>query len=152
MIRYPAPLVTMLDLIDGLPSPAPSTPSSPGRPSLYSNRLLLKAPVIMIVRWLSKVHALLRVFEQPTQEMQKLKQQLYEQERFPSRWTFDQRHCSDTRYLARTDGLSGPASVAQAEAQPSIQRWCVPRVGSGTRRIEQKGSCLAPRLIPRHTG
>ena len=95
MIRYPAPLVTMLDLIDGLPCPTPSTPRSPGRPSLYSDRLLLKALVIMIVRRLSKVHALLRVFEQPTQEMQKLKQRLYEQERFPSRWTFDRRHCSD---------------------------------------------------------
>ena len=91
MITYPAPLVTMLELVDQLPLSAPPSTRSPGRPVVYSDGLFLKALVIMIVRRLSKVHELLSVLEQPTQEMHQLKQKLYEKGRFPSRRTWERR-------------------------------------------------------------
>lgn len=91
MIAQNAPLVTMLGLIDQLPSQPPTPCRRPGRPITYSDRLFLKALVIMIVRRLAKVHELLSVLEQPTPEMTALKQQLYENDCFPSRRTWERR-------------------------------------------------------------
>jgi len=71
----------------------PSEPSKRGRgrPKTYSDRLFLKALVIMIVRHLHKVHELLSVLEQPTLEMQKLRNLLIENGRYPSRRTWERR-------------------------------------------------------------
>ena len=62
-----------------------------GHPKVYSDRLFLKALVIMIVRHLHTVHELLCVLAQPTSEMTLLRHLLTEQECFPSRRTWERR-------------------------------------------------------------
>ena len=62
-----------------------------GRPRVYPDRLFLKALVIMIVRRLTKVHTLLAVLDQPTDEMRELRVLLTENGRYPSRRTFERR-------------------------------------------------------------
>ena len=58
---------------------------------VYSDRLFLKALVIMIVRHLHKVNELLSVLAQPTAEMATLRALLHEQATFPSRRTWERR-------------------------------------------------------------
>lgn len=69
----------------------PAPPARRGRPQTYSDRLFLKALVIMIVRRLPKVHSLLAVLAEPTPEMQHLRQLLTENGRYPTRRTFERR-------------------------------------------------------------
>jgi hypothetical protein len=58
---------------------------------MYTDRLFLKALVIMIVRRLHSVHALLTVLEQATPEMTCLRSLLTEQGHYPSRRTWERR-------------------------------------------------------------
>ncbi len=82
-------LVTLVMLVDIVPVPA--LPAKRGRPKVYSERLFLKALVIMIVRHLHSVHSLLTVLEQPTPEMRRLRELLVEEGRYPSRRTWERR-------------------------------------------------------------
>jgi hypothetical protein len=91
MIKQRRRLVTMMELIDQIPTPSYSSWRGRGRPQTYSDRLFLKALVVMIVRRLPSVHELLSVLEQPTQEMRQLKQHLHQQGQFPSRRTWERR-------------------------------------------------------------
>ena len=84
-------LVTLVQLVDGLPMPVLPSKRGRGHPKFYSDRLFLKALVIMIVRHLHTVHELLSVLAQPTAEMTMLRQMLTEQESFPSRRTWERR-------------------------------------------------------------
>src|SRR3954469_2113982 len=83
MVPEPSVLVALVQLVDRLPVPAPSAPRR-GRPPVYSDRLFLKALVIMIVRRLSHVHTLLAVLDQPTPEMRQVRALLTEQGYYPS--------------------------------------------------------------------
>jgi hypothetical protein len=58
---------------------------------VYSERLFLKALIIMILRHLTKVHELLSVLEQDTSEMHQLRGLLTEKGHYPSRRTFERR-------------------------------------------------------------
>ena len=89
MVPTGSNLVTLVELVDRLPMPAPTAVR--GRPRVYSDRLFLKALVIMIVKRLATVPLLVAVLYQPTQEMQQLRALLREQDRYPSRRTFDRR-------------------------------------------------------------
>ena len=91
MISQGTLLVTLVKLVDCLPMPAPPAKRGRGHPKVYTDRLFLKALVIMIVRHLHTVHELLAVLAQPTAEMQELRSLLSEQERFPSRRTWERR-------------------------------------------------------------
>jgi hypothetical protein len=64
---------------------------SRGHPRVYTDRLFLKALVLMIVRRLVSVHELLSVLVESTPEMQTLRAQVTEQGRYPSRRTFERR-------------------------------------------------------------
>jgi hypothetical protein len=59
----------LVKLVDRLPMPMLPTKRGRGHPTVYSDRLFLKALVIMIVRHLHTVHELLTVLEQPTHGM-----------------------------------------------------------------------------------
>jgi Transposase DDE domain len=83
-------LVTLVRLIDRIPTPPP-TPPQRGRPVTYSDRLFLKALVIMVLKRLPTVHALLAVLDQPTPEMRQLRGLLTEGGRFPARRTWERR-------------------------------------------------------------
>jgi hypothetical protein len=91
MVLQVSLLVTVVQLVDCLPMPKPPTKRGRGHPKVYSDRLFLKALVIMIVRHLHTVHELLSVLAQPTAEMAKLRQLLTEQESFPARRTWERR-------------------------------------------------------------
>ena len=90
MVPEHSVLVILVRLVDRMPLPAPAT-GQRGRPKVYSDRLFVKALVIMIVRRLPTVHLLLSVLAQPTPEMQQLRAALSEGGRFPTRRTWDRR-------------------------------------------------------------
>ena len=87
MLRNTSLLVALVKLVDVIP--VPPAPPRRGRPTVYSDRVFLKALVIMIVRHLATVGALLAILEQPTREMQQVRCLLTEQGRSPSRRTFE---------------------------------------------------------------
>src|SRR3982750_829934 len=89
MVPERSVLVALVQLVDQLPLP-PTAPRR-GRPAVYSDRLFLKALVIMIVRRLPQVHTLLAVLDQPTPEMRQLRAVLTEQGRYPTRRTWERR-------------------------------------------------------------
>ena len=91
MIHQDTLLVMLAKLVDRIPEPPPPMKRKPGRPRVYSERLFLKALVIMIVRHLHKVHELLTVLEENTPEMQTLRLMLMEKGRYPSRRTWERR-------------------------------------------------------------
>jgi hypothetical protein len=91
MIPQESLLVTLVKLVDRIPIPLPPSKRGRGRPKFYPDRLFLKALVIMIVRHLHKVHELLTVLQEPTAEMQTLRALLMEEERYPTRRTWERR-------------------------------------------------------------
>lgn len=91
MIEQETLLVTLVRMVDRLPLPTAPTARKRGRPQTYPERLFLKALVIMIVRHLHTVHELLSVLSEPTAEMQRLRQLLTVDGRFPTRRTWERR-------------------------------------------------------------
>jgi hypothetical protein len=90
MITQDTVLVHLIRLIERIPSP-PSPPRRRGRPIFYSEKLFLKALVIMIVRRLNRVGELLAVLDEATPEMRMVRQLLSEKGRYPCRRTFERR-------------------------------------------------------------
>jgi hypothetical protein len=91
MVSQDSLLVTLVTMVDRLPMPMPSAKRGRGHPKVYSDRLFVKALVIMILRHLHTVHELLSVVAQPTAEMQAVRALLCEQDHFPSRRTWERR-------------------------------------------------------------
>ena len=90
MITRDSVLVQLLGLVDRLPQP-PASARRRGHPRVYSDRLFLKALVVMLVRHIHTVSGLLAVLEQPTPEMHRVRELLQEGERWPSRRTWERR-------------------------------------------------------------
>lgn len=83
-------LVRLLAMIDALPLAAvPSSAGRRGRPCVYSERLFVKAVVVMVVRHLPTVHALWAVLAQP--DMALVRAALCERGTLPTRRTFERR-------------------------------------------------------------
>jgi Transposase DDE domain len=91
MIGQDGVLVQLLQLVDRIPTLPPPARRPRGRPIIYPERLFLKALLIMIVRHLHKVGELLAVLEEPTPEMQSVRELLKEGGHFPCRRTFERR-------------------------------------------------------------
>jgi hypothetical protein len=91
MVSQDSLLVTLVQLVDRLPMPTRPQKRGRGHPQVYTDRLFLKAVVIMIVRHLHTVHELLSVLAQPTAEMQRLCELVSEDGRFPARRTWERR-------------------------------------------------------------
>ena len=91
MVSQDSLLVTLVNLVDRVPMPARPMKRGRGHPKVYPDRLFLKALVIMIVRHLHNVHELRSRLAQPTAEMQRLREILSEQGRFPARRTWERR-------------------------------------------------------------
>jgi hypothetical protein len=113
MITPETVVVQLLRLIERIPQPPPKRQR--GRPVVYSDGLFLKALVIMIVKRLHRVGELLAVLEEPTQEMQSLRELLYERGRFPSRRTFERRLRALPQTLPEQIGLLGRQLVELLE-------------------------------------
>src|SRR3712207_1175905 len=117
MIGEVSLLVMLVKLVDRVPVPPPPAQRGRGRPKVYTDRLFLKALVIMIVRHLHSVHELLTVLDQPTPEMQVLRTLLTEQGKFPSRRTWERRLAALPDTLPAQIGCLGRHLVAL------IQPW-----------------------------
>jgi Transposase DDE domain len=117
MIAQDTLLVRLVKLVDQIPVPPPPPKRGRGHPKVYSDRLFLKALVIMIVRHLHKVHELLTVLEQDTPEMGALQALLTEKGRYPSRRTWERRLRTLPDTLPAQIGCFGRALVAL------IQPW-----------------------------
>jgi hypothetical protein len=91
MITQDSILVQLIRLVERIPSPPPPPRPRRGRPVVYSEKLFLKALLIMIVRRLHRVGELLAVLDEPTPEMGMVRDLLREEGRFPSRRTFQRR-------------------------------------------------------------
>ena len=93
MVPQMSLLIALVDLIEVIPSPPIPQRSGAqgGRPPVYSDRLFLKALVIMLMRNVSTVSGLIAILEQPTWEMQALRTRLTEHGRFPTRRTWERR-------------------------------------------------------------
>ena len=113
MVPQPSLLVALVQLVDRLP--LPPAPARRGRPPVYSDRLFLKALVIMIVKHLPRVHTLLAVLEEPTPEMQCLRALLTEQGRYPTRRTWERRLRTVPERLPAQIGGLGRHLVAQLQ-------------------------------------
>jgi hypothetical protein len=92
MVPEVSVLVTLVLLVDRIPLPAPPAgPRGRGRPRVYSDRLFLKALVVMIVRRVPTVDGLLALLAEPTPEMRRLRALLCEDGGFPARRTWQRR-------------------------------------------------------------
>ena len=87
MVPQEPVLIALMKLVDRIPEPPPERRR--GRPPRYSDRLVLKALVVMIVRRLARVHSLLEVLAEP--ELRPIRDLLTEGGRFPSRRTWERR-------------------------------------------------------------
>jgi hypothetical protein len=119
MITAEPLVVILVKLVDSIPVPPTSPTRGRGRPKFYSDRLFLKALVIMIVQHLHKVHELLTALEQPTAEMQALRVLLSEGGRYPTRRTWERRLKKLPDSLPAQIGCLGRHLVAL------IQPWLV---------------------------
>jgi len=117
MIAQDTLLVILVKLVDQILMPPPPAKQGRGRPKVYSDRLFLKALVIMIVRHLHKVHELLSVLAESTPEMQTLRTLLTEKGRYPSRRTWERRLRAIPATLPAQIGCLGRTLVAL------IQPW-----------------------------
>ena len=91
MITQESVLVQLIRLVDRIPTPPPPPRRPRGRPYLYSERLFLKALLIMIVKRLHKVGELLAILQEDTPQMREVRQLLSEGGCFPSKRTFERR-------------------------------------------------------------
>jgi hypothetical protein len=91
MINEVSLLVMLVKLVDRLPLPATPVKRGRGRPKTYSDRLFLKALVVMIVKHLHTVNELRSVLDQPTAQMLRLRQEFTLDGRYPTRRTWERR-------------------------------------------------------------
>ena len=91
MIAQESLLVTLVMLVDRIPTLPPPPKRGRGHPKVYPDRLFLRALVIMIVRHLHKVHELLSVLDEPTAEMQALRALMTMNGHYPARRTWERR-------------------------------------------------------------
>jgi hypothetical protein len=91
MIAKAPLLVIFVQLIDRIPLPPAAAKRKRGRPQTYSDRLLLKALVIMIIRRLYTAYSLLAFLEQESELTCALRRLLCEGGRFPTRRTWERR-------------------------------------------------------------
>lgn len=92
MIPQDSLLVMLVKLIDRIPEPPrPAQKRGRGRPQTYTDRLFLKALVMMILKRVYSAYALLSLLSQDTTEMRMLRTCLTEAGRFPTRRTWERR-------------------------------------------------------------
>jgi len=119
MIAQETLLVSLVKLVDHIPQPPAPRARKRGRPQTYSDRLFLKALVIMIVRHVQCVSGLLSLLEQMSAEMQVLRQLLSENGRYPNRRTFERRLKAMPTTLPAQIACLGAYLVAE------VQPWSV---------------------------
>src|SRR5262245_53648963 len=91
MLQEKSILVRLVMLIDKIPQPPAPAKRGRGKPKRYSEKLILKALVVMIIRRLYSAYALLQFLEQNDPVVKQLRALLIEDGKFPSRRTWERR-------------------------------------------------------------
>src|SRR5262249_22780803 len=84
-------LVRLLKLIDHVPTPRAPAKRPRGKPPKYSDKLMLKALIVMIIRRLYTATALLAFLAREGPTSEQLRALLHEEGAFPSRRTWERR-------------------------------------------------------------
>jgi len=84
-------LVIFVKLVDRIPLPPEAGPRRRGRPPTYTDRLIVKALVIMVIRRLYSAYSLLAFLEQESEVTCALRPLLMEGGRLPTRRTWERR-------------------------------------------------------------
>jgi hypothetical protein len=109
-------LVILLELVERIPHPTLPQKPKRGRPKVYSDVLIIKALVIMIVRRLYSAYSLLAFLEQETVLTIQLRNLLTDEKgRFPSRRTWERRLATLPDDLPGLIGTMGRYLVALIE-------------------------------------
>src|ERR671931_684091 len=127
-------LVSLLWLVEQIPTPPPTAKRQRGRQETYSDKLFVKALIVMIIRRLYTAYALLSFLDQDDPVAHQIRPWLMEDGRFPTRRTWERR-CS-------------PGQRRDTQ-RPSTVHPCAPTGASGTRNIGWQGKSRMPRLIPK---
>ena len=116
MLTHGSILVSLLWLVEQIPTPPPLAKRQRGRQETYSDKLFVKALIVMIIRRLYTAYALLSFLEQADPVAQQLRPLLTEHGRFPTRRTWERRFEKLPCTAARTDRVSGAPSGHAAAA------------------------------------
>ena len=118
MILQEALLVTLVKLVDCIPLPALPQKRGRGHPKVYTEPLIVKALVIMVIRHLYSAYSLLAFLEQETPLTQELRPLLQNPDgRFPTRRTWER------RLKALPDHLPGFIEALGRHLVALIQPW-----------------------------
>lgn len=112
MLRHTSILVSLVQLVERLPWPPEPLKRPRGHPKTYSDRLIVKALIIMIIRRLYTAYALLAFLGQDDPLPRQLRPLLSEQGRFPSRRTWERRLAALPQSLPGLIGCIGRQLVA----------------------------------------
>src|SRR5215813_5124193 len=91
MLTHGSILVSILWLVEQIPAPPPPAKRQRGRQATYSDKLFVKALIVMIIRRLYTAYALLSFLEQADPVAQQIRPLLTEHGRFPTRRTWERR-------------------------------------------------------------
>lgn len=117
MIAREPVLVMFVKLVDCIPMPPPPQKRKRGRQKQYSDRLIIKALIVMIVRRLYTAYSLLAFLEQETELTLALRPLLMQEGRFPSRRTWER------RLAALPDSLPGLIGCLGQHLTQLLRPW-----------------------------
>jgi hypothetical protein len=107
MLTQGSLLVSLLWLVEQIPTPPPPVKRPRGRQAFYSDKLFVKALIVMIIRRLYTAYALLSFLEQADPVAQEIRPLLTEHGRFPTRRTWDRRFATLPARLPALIGCLG---------------------------------------------
>ena len=110
-------LVTLVKLVDTIPMPQAGVKRKRGHPKEYTERLIVKALVIMVIRRLYTAYSLLAFLNQESDLTKQLRDLLTEDGRFPVRRTWER------RLSALPDTLPGLIGCLGRHLAVLIQPW-----------------------------
>jgi hypothetical protein len=117
MVAETEPLVGLLSLVEGIP--LPPAPRRRGHPDVYSDHLILKALVVMLVRRVWTVHGLLATLAEPTLRMAQVRRHLVgPRGRCPHRRTWERRLARLAGSLPLLIALLGAYLLRQLDPWP----------------------------------
>jgi len=91
MLTQGSILVSLLWLVEQIPPPPPPVKRPRGRQECYSDKLFVKALIVMIIRRLYTAYALLSFLDQAESVAQQIRPLLTEHGRCPTRRTWERR-------------------------------------------------------------
>ena len=91
MLTHASILVSLLWLVEQIPTPPPPVKRQRGRQETYCDKLFVKALIVMIIRRLSTAYALRSFLDQDDPVAHQIRPLLTEHGRFPTRRTWERR-------------------------------------------------------------